>query len=131
MRISDWSSDVCSSDLVGIAVVGILDALGRVVAEVVRLSQHGAEAAHLPHQPLQGLIAGARAVGKKLAVLLRQVDEDGAAFEERDRLAVRPVRIDHRRHFAVGWKSVVSGKSVSVRVDLGGGRINKKKNKRK
>src|SRR3546814_9140760 len=68
LRIRDWSSDVCSSDL-----VGILDALGRVAAEVVRLSQHGAEAAHLPHQPLQGLIAGARAVGKKLAVLLRQV----------------------------------------------------------
>src|SRR3546814_4962944 len=76
MRISDWSSDVCSSDLVGIAVVGILGALGRVVAEVVRLSQHGAEAAHLPHQPLQGLIAGARAVGKKLAVLLRQRSEE-------------------------------------------------------
>src|SRR3546814_5494837 len=28
MRISDWSSDVCSSDLIGMAVAGILSGFG-------------------------------------------------------------------------------------------------------
>src|SRR3546814_5691549 len=76
MRISDWSSDVCSSDLVEL-LVELRDALE----------------------------AQLRDAGK-----LEWALEDFAALADR--------------------KSVVSGKSVSVRVDLGGRRIIKKKKKR-
>src|SRR3546814_8622758 len=71
MRISDWSSDVCSSDLIRTAHRAIPP----------RRAQH----------------------------LLRQG------------------RARHRRRAHQDRKSVVKGKSVSVRVDLGGRRIIKKK----
>src|SRR3546814_11767706 len=104
MRISDWSSDVCSSDL------GAVDA-----GEIFELA-----AARFLVEPLH--IA-------RLGDLDRRIDED---FDE---LAVR----DHRaHHFTFNTKrrdergqqdrkSVVSGKSVSVRVDLGGRRLLKNK----
>src|SRR3546814_13789098 len=88
MRISDWSSDVCSSDLGDGAV---LDRVGDPAA-----------------QPR------ARA-GRYRARRFRRAAERRAAAHAggRDRLQDR--------------KRVVSGKSVSVRVDLGGRRIIKKK----
>src|SRR3546814_17705206 len=79
MRISDWSSDVCSSDLPG---------------------------------------AGAAAAGD---------GERQAAVAPGPRLRAS-AGLGHRRSGDAGdRKSVVSGKSVSVRVDLGGRRIIKKK----
>src|SRR3546814_3568919 len=68
MRISDWSSDVCSSDLKPIA------------------EEH--------------LMPGRVAVRRR-----------------------RRPRARQRRIGSADWKCVVSGKSVSVRVDLGGRRI--------
>src|SRR3546814_19025547 len=84
MRISDWSSDVCSSDLHRIRDVGDL---GSYVPNVV--------------------IAEGTGLGS--AVVIRGV---GASTRNIDR------------------KSVVSGKRVSVRVDLGGRRIIKKQTKK-
>src|SRR3546814_19482063 len=95
MRISDWSSDVCSSDL--IIVYGATGFTGRLVAEY--LSQHYAGRADAPKWAMAGRSAD------KLA-------------EVRD-LVGAPAGTDR--------KSVVEGKSVSVRVDLGGRRIIKKK----
>src|SRR3546814_15583132 len=102
MRISDWSSDVCSSDLGG------GDGFAR----------------HLGDDPGQHLLVAEQreegVVGVPI-ILHRDADmqpdrlDGGAAAGER--LADR--------------KSVVSGKSVSVRVDLGGRRILKKNNKTK
>src|SRR3546814_11384158 len=84
MRISDWSSDVCSSDLDHVA--------GERVAVV--------------HEAVPGLLAG-----RKAGVVARGHHMGlGADAQGED------------------WKSVVSGKSVSVRVDIGGRRIIKKKN---
>src|SRR3546814_16948125 len=88
MRISDWSSDVCSSDLFfgGPGQSWLADAaLGR------------------SHQP-------------------------GISVDD-------PIQKQNNFHLYPGIdvfrdrKSVVSGKSVSVRVDLGGRRIIKKKNR--
>src|SRR3546814_17928979 len=80
MRISDWSSDVCSSDLVG---------------------------------ALQAVEPGLHH--------LRAVDGD--------LLDPRLVLLEHHAALQLGGdrKSVVKGKSVSVRVDLGGRRIIKQK----
>src|SRR3546814_13124270 len=97
MRISDWSSDVCSSDL--------LDP--RIIADM-NLHAHGPRiverpyANFLPTDDGRYLLMGG---GQSRAAIAR--------FSEADR------------------KSVVSGKSVSVRVDLGGRRFIKKKNKPK
>src|SRR3546814_11264553 len=97
MRISDWSSDVCSSDLDLADVRG--QAVARRALEIAAAGNH-----HL-------LLIGPPGCGKTMlasrlaGVLPPAADED--ALEDR--------------------KSVVSGKSVSVRVDLGGRRIVKKK----
>src|SRR3546814_12492425 len=111
MRISDWSSDVCSSDLCvdptaedrmwfpDIAGSGNPDAVMKDIWANYRdesfitqfLSQH-------LMRPW------------KLFKLLDEEKEPALAVED--------------------WKSVVEGKSVSVRVDRGGRRILKKKKKR-
>src|SRR3546814_18341787 len=84
MRISDWSSDVCSSDLAVVdGAIGIREAAGAVTSDAVRSGTRGA--------------------------LDRDVHDVLDEVQKADR------------------KSVVWGKSVSVRVDLGGRRIIKKK----
>src|SRR3546814_19629039 len=107
MRISDWSSDVCSSDLLAF--------------------QHGAQPAHggfdfgkLGHDA-KSLMARlpaeqALAKGKSMGDAAEQVSfgYEQVSREEKTR------RVGDR-------KSVVSGKRVSVRVDIGGRRIIKNK----
>src|SRR3546814_20243750 len=105
MRISDWSSDVCSSDLIG------------------KLQMRR----HIRHRPSQGVAidpaaaqAGTmRAYHIQMRVIAnmqhlpgRQLQTRTGGMEDADR------------------KSVVWGKSVSVRVDLGGRRSMKKKTRR-
>src|SRR3546814_11798832 len=88
MRFSDWSSDVCSSDL-----------LDDRLAMPVTLGQ-------------------AILVPGRASLEVGRDDDEHAAVET------------HReRHRHADRKSVVAGKGVSVRVDLGGRRINKKKKK--
>ena len=87
--------------LVGVAVVGVVDLLGCVGAEVMRLAQHRAEARHLPHQPLHDLEPGARLLGQEPSGLLRQVEQDRARFEDRDGHAVGPVVVGQRRDLVV------------------------------
>src|SRR3546814_19850387 len=84
MRISDWSSDVCSSDL---------------------------------HKVRSGCRWGCGTASRRAA---SNIGSRSARADRRARRAPSP-RPDR--------KSVVEGKSVSVRVDLGGRRIIKKKNK--
>src|SRR3546814_15361749 len=95
MRISDWSSDVCSSDLILIEIARILHGLrdgffcDRIKGHAINLWwQSLFFPQHLLHMP-----------ANRLAFAIRVGDR----------------------------KSVVSGKSVSVRVDLGGRRNIKKK----
>src|SRR3546814_18024918 len=95
MRISDWSSDVCSSDLDQASIAGHAED----VADRIGMGAHGARLlATVPFCGTFGHVAAMAAVA-------------GAA---------ELVCLDR--------KSVVEGKSVSVRVDLGGARIIKKKN---
>src|SRR3546814_13235569 len=92
MRISDWSSDVCSSDLQIFLVVDL--------AQIDILGHRGGFDARLAARPQFGLLRR-EAVGS--------LERPCRYFEDR--------------------KSVVSGKSVSVRVKLGGCRSIKKKKK--
>src|SRR3546814_12830158 len=98
MRISDWSSDVCSSDLVGQAIV---------LAE-----QQGVERVGVGGDRGQLRVDG----GGHVVV---ELGEGGQALAQLGLAAVAGLDGDR--------KSVVEGKSVSVRVDLGGRRIIKKK----
>src|SRR3546814_14832516 len=92
MRISDWSSDVCSSDLMSLDHdSGTLD--GTVLQGPFR----GRRLSELSQGELVSLLGECRVEDDQSAVILE------------------------------ARKSVVSGKSVSVRVDLGGRRILKKK----
>src|SRR3546814_15876720 len=99
MRISDWSSDVCSSDL--------LLAMLRRHFDADRLMATG------------------------LAVLLRLPDgaSDLAVAREMLAFGMFPAPLSAWYASARDRKSVVEGKRVSVRVDLGGRRIFKKNNR--
>src|SRR3546814_18618120 len=120
MRISDWSSDVCSSDL----RLGRLD-LGRIDQALV-----DAYARHLRDDPARRPVI----VGQLLQVvtdlyhLRDHLPDGGLGFEPwAGRAAARVAGYRHVR--AKDRKSVVEGKRVSVRVALGGRRIIKKKTK--
>src|SRR3546814_19935455 len=112
MRISDWSSDVCSSDL----AVGLLEG-GFEGSILIR----GEEAAKLHNDGRTRLRRDALGFVYQFHHLL----PDFSAVEN----VILPQMI--RNADPRDRKSVVSGKSVSVRVDLGGRRIIKKKTKTK
>src|SRR3546814_20509369 len=99
MRISDWSSDVCSSDLNINTAESNHDNIVQTHSYADRIETiDRAKDAGL--SPCSGLIAG---------------------LGESDEQMVEAL-------FALDRKSVGEGKRVSVRVDLGGRRISKKKN---
>src|SRR3546814_16148144 len=105
MRISDWSSDVCSSDLETLTGAGhevVEMELGDFLKGTIRIRNAFAL------RDLSGYY------------LEWSILRNGEKTEEgRRQLEVAPDR-----------KSVVKGKSVSVRVDLGGRRIIKQKHKK-
>src|SRR3546814_1930408 len=97
MRISDWSSDVCSSDLA--------ERRNDPPEEPEIRERHVA-------QEVEDRVAPA-VIRNSRPEVERDLDDD--VGDDQD-------RVDKRDR-----KSVVSGKSVSVRVDLGGRRIIQKK----
>src|SRR3546814_16775911 len=103
MRISDWSSDVCSSDLMTITVDPVDLAKALIAAPSISPAT----------VPVFALLRTdhERAAGQADTLPAGVIADDWLKEEDR--------------------KSVVSGKSVSVRVDHGGRRIIKKKNTRK
>src|SRR3546814_20762490 len=122
MRISDWSSDVCSSDLGA-----------RFFQDcAARHDDVAAAAVHL--KDLEGLrqVHQRADVAHRADVDLRTRKERHGAAEVDGEAALDAADDDA---FDAGFlveldrKSVGLGKSVSVRVDLGGRRTLKKKNK--
>src|SRR3546814_18034504 len=106
MRISDWSSDVCSSDLEGDE--------GRARRDGCRF------------RPLRARTV--RRGGRCARLCLSRRDyEHGGGLSSRVRGAAASAHGRERPCGAGARKSVVEGKSVSVRVDLGGRRSLKKK----
>src|SRR3546814_12570971 len=93
MRISDWSSDVCSSDLINAS-----RSLARITRSLTKGEPEGSETRH--------------------NIILRQI-----AFAHSMRCQLRRQSL----YEDIDRQSVVSGKSVSARVDLGVRRNIKKK----
>src|SRR3546814_14216412 len=106
MRISDWSSDVCSSDLLR---QSFEDAKASTGAEEIESAFDEAR-------------RDARSIGAEPDSGSRTVDA-GTAPQLRDAPVAAPESYEEDR------KSVVSGKGVSVRLDLGGRRLLQKKQK--
>src|SRR3546814_18110745 len=115
MRISDWSSDVCSSDLLEIAaalVVAAVEVLGRRDAALGRRCAKGIE--DLPRQALRldaPLAAAAVAFVAALVVVLR-------ALEVGQDLVPAPAGVAELAPAIIDRKSAVTGKRVSARVEL-------------
>src|SRR3546814_21095786 len=138
MRISEWSSDVCSSVL----AVAQLDPGLRRGGCPERIIEHYP----FGHRPLRGEIGkihgdelprhiGGRLAGKIMHALDDRVGGEDEVAQMRDIIA-QPLRARMERERTQGGeeldrKSVVEGKSVSGRVDLGGRRMFTKKNKQR
>src|SRR3546814_17460808 len=113
MRISDWSSDVCSSDLKRMIQAAL--ASGELTGTRTIL------------EPTSGNTGIALAmVARRMGYRLTVVIPDNASEERIRLLELFGVEIVYSDR-----KSVVEGKRVSVRVDLGGRRNIKKKNTHK
>src|SRR3546814_20436529 len=135
MRISDWSSDVCSSDLFDLvarlarrdrngrgdllarrdAILERLDAMIDRVAD--DMDQRIADILH--HFAVEFDLAAARLKGDLLAHVLREIADDARPRREQLFDALHP-------HLAEERKSVVEGKGGSVLVSLGWRRFLKK-----
>src|SRR3546814_12996890 len=100
MRISDWSSDVCSSDLDDLARWSRLTEKHRACLDLLLERMTSKEIARV--------LDVAKATVDQRLTAARSI----LGVTSRDKAAIESDR-----------KSVVSGKSVSVRVDLGGRRI--------
>src|SRR3546814_16939491 len=103
MRISDWSSDVCSSDLV--------DAATNLLLMTVHVDFIDEGGQTLPYDPVEHAWLPVR--------------EDAGTLYWETAAAGRDWTVRHTDR-----KSDGSGKSLSVRVDLGGRRNVKKKKKK-
>src|SRR3546814_11624426 len=109
MRISDWSSDVCSSDLGN---------MGAPMAEYLLKAGYTLSAHDLNEVAVRRLVElGGRAAFSAY----------DAATEADLVITMLPNDAIVNAIYQGDRKSVVKGKSVSVRVDLGGRRLIKKK----
>src|SRR3546814_11656339 len=118
MRISGWSSDVCSSDLRLAIESATGDLGGQDQIYCLQLAILEAE------RTLLGVVGDIAAELHTLRAVRNRLAAE--ARIQRQRIEIEDLR---RKIRDQDRKSVVSGKSVSVRVDLGGRRdIKKKKN---
>src|SRR3546814_18886178 len=104
MRISDWSSDVCSSDLLRTSLSKLESVICLVAMRASPLKSKVGRRKRLLKRPMRSFVALPAS-----GACERQAARPGAKMQPADR------------------KRVVEGKSVSVSVDLGGRRIIKKK----
>src|SRR3546814_18264088 len=135
MRISDWSSDVCSPDLPPAPRsdrgadrgVGQGPRWGASVAQW----RHAGRRRQRARNAVPGRRRGARRARHRLPRIARARTRRHLWPDRRTQAVARDPR--RLQGFAEDRKSVVTGKRVSVRVDLGGRRIitKKKKNKNK
>src|SRR3546814_18729063 len=109
MRISDWSSDVCSSDL-----VTLFSPLNRPFNHFLRID-------YLYYQRLLFFNWAPQVEFRRVVDALRQQHIRGPKEQQKGTPIHHTNRSDR--------KSVEKGKSVSVREDLGGRRIIKKQKK--
>src|SRR3546814_11999336 len=126
MRISDWSSDVCSSDLVrlraSVALIALVTGAPMAVAQTAPPAEaSGADSAASEAQGGDIVVTGIRQSLSRAAEIKRESTAvvDSIVAEDIGRL---PDLTTAQR------KSVLKEKRVSVNVDPGGGRLIKTNN---
>mmetsp|Transcript_8269 Transcript_8269/g.14179 ORF Transcript_8269/g.14179 Transcript_8269/m.14179 type:complete len:255 (-) Transcript_8269:171-935(-) len=87
--------------LSSISVDTVLNLFWRILEKMAELTEHRANASHLPKQPLNDLIFLVNVLGEKLSSLLRQIKQNGAGFEDSQRLAVWTIGIDNCWNFGI------------------------------
>src|SRR3546814_13179089 len=126
MRISDWSSDVCSSDLRAVfgtqakwvTEIDQVDRIPEIISRAFHVATSGRPGPVVIALPEDMLVEYAEVADAPHYEVL----ESAATAQQMDALAAQLANARKPDR-----KSGVEGKSVSVRVDLGGGRIIKKK----
>src|SRR3546814_13658817 len=119
MRISDWSSDVCSSDL-------------PLAHKRANLPGPDNERFRMSNPPsIRGTLLKIGAVFGGPSYTTDPCQRVASNIGELSQLGDNALLQEELRRKRADRKSVVSGKSVSVRVDLGGRRIIKKKKTKK
>src|SRR3546814_13262607 len=127
MRISDWRSDVCSSDRSNTAQIAPQPLAAPAAIPASQLEEHS-------RTILAAMIAAAKADGHIGAQERQLLDAEIAKTSNQadrawfDAQLAKPSDPVENAALAKDRKRVVNGKSVSVRVDLGGRRTLKKKN---
>src|SRR3546814_21055091 len=122
MRISDWSSDVCSSDLIGMVHQHFMLADNLTVLENVVLGAEPRKGLRLDRDAARTRI---REIGEAYGMAVdpdRLVEELGVG----DRQRVEILKVLYRDRKCGG-----SGESVAESVDLGGRRIMTNKNRQR
>src|SRR3546814_12070294 len=125
MRISDWSSDVCSSDLGGPGASVYATAKGALMTYTRAMAKELGPQGIRVNAVCPGLIGTSfhdifsKPEGRAATAGNTPLRREGHPDEVADTIV----------YLASARKSVVSGKSVSGRVDLGGRRTIKKKKK--
>src|SRR3546814_15179511 len=122
MRISDWSSDVCSSDLFR---AHTMTRRTQFRLDKVTDRIHVLEGRMVVYLNVDEVIQTIRESDEPRAALMERFDLSERQAE--DILEMRLRQLARLEGFQIDRKSVVQGKSVSVRVDLGGRRIIKNK----
>src|SRR3546814_15870377 len=126
MRISDWSSDVCSSDLR--APMPADRGQGRDYARAVERASRSAEAVLQARASGAPVLEHQRQALQRATQALEQIRPGASrglsAAMQRDPALLREAAAGRSGQ---GRKDVVEGKSVSVRVYIGGRRILQKK----
>src|SRR3546814_19257223 len=122
MRISDWSSDVCSSDLKVRLILTYPPSTGRNFAEVIRAIDS------LQLTDVQSVATPVNwEQGEEVIISPKLSAEDAHAHFPQGFRTLKPYLRSVDLNQSAHRKSVAEGKSVSVGVDLGGGRLHKKK----
>src|SRR3989441_624600 len=106
--------------LVLVAVHRVLDLLGRVLQEMVRLPEHRADVPHLEHGPLHHLPAIAQVARQEPAGLGGQVEQHRARLGERERFSARAFLVDHRRNLVVRRDGEKLGLELVAGADVDG-----------
>src|SRR3546814_16693836 len=126
MRSSDWSSDVCSSDLQGDWGVGIHERFDLVLINPPYISTQ----ANLPHDVVGHEPHGALFSGSDGLNDYRRIAPELSALLKEGGMAAIEIGFDQGESAARGRKSVGEGQRGEGRVSLGGRRIIKKNKKK-
>src|SRR3546814_15363420 len=132
MRISDWSSDVCSSDLQRLRGAGALQTVGDLVRNegqqlLVAGGVFGAVVIALYGQHAQCAFTADQRHAEPAAGIAWRALQFATGVQLPNMCGRCGVAHIVQQRLAGDRTSVVSGKRVSVRLDLGGRRIIKKK----